>query len=173
MKLKKAQELTTERLHEALSYDPNTGVFRWAISHRRTVIGAIAGNLNDRGYRAICVDGKTYRAYRLAWFYVYGVWPVDQLDHINGVRDDNRIANLREATHAQNQQNRGLGRNNTSRHAGVGWDAERGKWEVRIGVSGVEKKIGRFNDLDEAISARAKAKAKYHSFQPIDRGALE
>lgn len=166
-------ELTAARLREALSYDPDTGIFRWAIARRRIVIGAIAGNLNDQGYRTICVDGKTYKAHRLAWLYVHGEWPAFQLDHRYGIRDDNRISELREATHAQNQQNRGLNRNNTSRHPGVSWDAERGKWKVSISVSGVEKKIGRFKDINEAIVARAKAKAEYHSFQPADRGALE
>ena len=102
------QELTAERLREVLAYDPDTGVFTWKARtspFSRVNVGDVAGNLRRDGYIEICVDGRKHQSHRLAWLYVYGEWPADQIDHINGIRTDNRIANLREANNAENHHN--------------------------------------------------------------------
>jgi hypothetical protein len=98
--------LTAERLRELLHYDPDTGVFTWLrVKGRRVRVGALSGKANGGGYFQIGVDGRIYYAHRLAWLYVHGEWPVASIDHVNCDRCDNRLANLRPATKAQNAAN--------------------------------------------------------------------
>src|SRR5258707_393996 len=94
-------------LRKYLSYDAGTGEFRWLRTdraHCRTV-GKIAGCVGNDGYLFITVCRKFYTAHRLAWFYIHGKWPTEQIDHIDGDRLNNAISNLREATNLQNQRN--------------------------------------------------------------------
>lgn len=96
--------VTPERLRERLHYDPETGLF-----HRRLANGTLAGPSKpdkESGYVSVTVDYQTFRAGRAAWAYVYGEWPDGLIDHINGDRSDNRIANLRVVTPWENSQNR-------------------------------------------------------------------
>ena len=116
--------LTAEELRELLRYDPNTGIFRWKVKQRRVSygVGDVAGSLDSSsGYHRIRIDGRDYRASRLAWLYVYGRWPTDEIDHKNTIRDDDRLANLREATRGQNNYNTKRFSTNTSGLKGVCW----------------------------------------------------
>lgn len=168
----KNRELSQEKLKEILDYDPETGEFRWKVTKSPAAMaGAPAGHIHYAGYRRIMIDGVIFAAHRLAWLYSHGSWPVDQIDHINGVRDDNRISNLREASDDENKQNKGLYRNNVSGHQGVGWHSPSGKWRARIRVGGKLRCVGLFDDIADAIEARAKAKKELHEFQPFDRSA--
>lgn len=163
-------ELTAERLREVLSYDPETGIFRRKVATAQCIkVGAIAGSPHSKGYLRIMVDNRSYLAHRLVWLYVYGRWPADQLDHINGVRSENRIANLREATSAENNQNRAISSNNTSRHQGIYWNSFAGKWHAQIMLAGRMHHIGLFKKIEDAVSARRSAKAALHTFNPSDR----
>src|SRR5687768_770720 len=112
--------LTAEKLRELMDYNPDTGVFLYRKRRGRRSAGLEAGSI-VKGYRLISL-GKQYSAHRLAWLYVYGEWPAGDLDHINCVRDDNRIANLREATDSQNNANRTLAPKNSSGFKGVCWN---------------------------------------------------
>jgi hypothetical protein len=101
--------MTQERLKELFDYNPVTGTFHWKV--RRRSRGGVVDVGQEAGWREqgcirIKVDQRTYLAHRLAWFYVHGVWPKGELDHCNRDREDNRIENLREATHGQNGANR-------------------------------------------------------------------
>ena len=160
--------LTVERIRELLDYDPASGVFiRRTKTSNRIKVGARAGFVNKRnGYRHMRVGGVIYQEHRVVWFYTHGRWPLDQIDHINGVRDDNRLANLREATRAENQQNLGVRRSNTSGHPGVFWDKDRRKWRAGIDVSGERKRLGSFEHFEDAAAAYLAAKAKFHTFNP-------
>ena len=150
------------RLREALSYDQETGQFRWLIGKHK---GEAAGTLHKSGYRYIQLDGRLHRAHRLAWAYVHGEFPKDHIDHINGSRDDNRIANLREATNAQNRQNmRHRRRDKSVGRLGAFWISSRGKWEARITVEGRCKFLGYFETEAQAHAAYVEAKAKEHPF---------
>ena len=168
---KHRNDLTADRLRELLSYDAETGVFHRAKPRKEINVGDVAGCVDSRGYVYARVDGVMYLAHRLAWLYVHGVWPADQIDHINGIRADNRIANLREATSAQNHQNQTHGQGNASGRIGVTWCEPCKKWRALIRVDGVQVHLGVFANIADAIAARAKAKAEYHTFQPYDRGA--
>lgn len=142
--------LTRERLLELLDYDPVTGIFRWKTNPRgRTKPGDIAGTITKRGYIHICLDQHLYLGHRLAWFYVYGVWPV-QLDHKDQRKGNNAIENLREATRSQNMIN--------GRGVGVYWHKKARKFGARIKHNYKQIHIGLFVTRDEALVAR-KAKA--------------
>jgi hypothetical protein len=149
-------------IRDVLHYDPSTGVFTWRKRpSNRVEVGSEAGCFNGRGYRRINIGGAKYLAHHLAWLYVHGKLPEVELDHINGDPADNRFANLREATRAQNGCNLRLSRANTSGHTGVGWDARRKKWYARIDAKRCGKHLGYFDKKEDAIAARRSAALRY------------
>ena len=154
--------LTQERLKELLDYDTATGVFVRRVSRGKAKAGNIAGYTHHEGYVLISIDGRKRLAHRLAWLYTYGYWPTSQLDHINRVRDDNRIENLREVTDQENHWNRGKQKNNSSGLTGVFWDKKSKKWRAYIYVCGKQKHLGLFDTQEEASVAYLKAKAEHH-----------
>lgn len=164
--------LTQTRLKELLQYDPETGVFTWIASKRKnTRAGQVAGCLNKViGYVQIKIDRCRYYGHRLAWLYVNGEFPPNDIDHINRVRSDNRFCNLRLASHAENMQNRSMHRNNTSGHMGVSWDKQHQKWMAHIKFNEKTINLGRFHSINEAVSARKSAELQFHKFQPAQRG---
>ena len=155
-------ELTAEYLRSVLHYEPETGIFTWKVRTSRSVkVGDIAGCPGGGGYPQIRVQRRLHQAHRLAWLYVYGEWPEDQIDHINRIRTDNRISNLREVTNKQNNQNRSKPSNNTSGHPGVHWYKQRSKWQAQITHNQKQIHLGYFSILEEAISARKAAEKLY------------
>ena len=145
-------EVTAERLRQVLSYCPETGEFRWNwIGKFNRFVGKVAGCTNGHGYRIILVDGRIYGAHRLAWMYVHGAFPAHQVDHINGIRTDNRIANLREATVVEKVRNKALQSNNKSGYKGV--SLKDGKWRACICRNGKNTEIGRYDSAVEAARA--------------------
>ena len=156
----KGRALTAERLREVLSYDEKTGAFTWRS------YGRGAGSKHNQGYLAIRVDGRSHLCHRLAWLYSNGRWPAAQIDHINGDRSDNRLANLRECTNAQNAQNMGAHADGNCHHVGVCRISRRTSkpWLAQICVNGKQRRIGQFATELEAVLARAEAKAQFHPF---------
>src|SRR6266498_767328 len=128
---------SVQKLLEFLDYNPEMGEFRWKLRpSKRTSVGAVAGYKNGQGYWQIEFRGKTYQAHRLAWLFTYEKWPRKEIDHINGIRDDNRIDNLREASKSQNQHNRKQwGKPTTSIFKGVTFHKASGKWAAHIQVN--------------------------------------
>lgn len=162
--------LTVERLRQVLHYDPTTGIFTWLVATARQInAGDIAGSLDGDGYLAIQIDTRRYKAHRLAWLYVYGVWPIHQVDHKNCRRSDNRVANLREATNQQNSANSSLGRNNSSGFKGV-FCRHNNRWEAAIKVNGKYKSLGCFNTPGDAHTAYEIA--AQHHFGEFARAAV-
>lgn len=144
------------KVQAALGYDPETGIFTRKVTsspNPRAQAGKQAGGRIAHGYRGIRIDGVRYLEHRLAWFITYGYWP-KELDHINGQKDDNRIANLREATRSQNMANGPLPRNSTSGVKGVSFDKATSKWIAYATLNGKMKNLGRFDSKDAARAAR-------------------
>ena len=147
--------LTQSRLKELLHYDPDTGVFTWRKKMaRRVKIGDEAGCRHSSGYILIQAAGKLYRAHRLAWLYINGSWPSNQIDHINQNKSDNRIKNLRDVTKSINMRNTKKSKNNSSGITGVSWAANRNKWVAYITVNNRRYPLGYFDCRYKAASAR-------------------
>jgi len=161
--------LTQARLKEVLHYDADSGIFRWKTStNRRIKALQVAGCIRGDGYMLIGIDRKFYLAHRLAWLYVHGSWPVDQIDHISGCRTDNRICNLREATGAENMQNhRNPPSSNKSGFLGVSLRLELKKYQACIKIMGKNKHLGLFDTPEQAHEAYLKAKRSHHKFCTI------
>lgn len=148
-----------------LSYNPSTGRFRWKTrTSNRIRVGDVAG-ANNKGYIQIPVNGFMHRAHRLAWLYVYGDWPEDEIDHINGIRDDNRIHNLRSVSAADNNKNQKIHSHNTSGSTGVGWFKKGDSWRAYITVENKYIHLGCYSSFYEALTARKSAEIKY-GFHP-------
>jgi hypothetical protein len=111
------------------------------------------------------IFGTVYLAHRVIWAMQTGAWPEAQIDHISGVRHDNRWLNLRSVTRAENQKNMQVRSDNTSGYSGIGWSERTRKWRTRIFVDGKEHHIGDFHDINDAIAARKAAEAE-HGFHP-------
>lgn len=162
--------LTAERLREVAEYDPDTGLFRWTKPRKKITVGSIAGTLSKRGYIDICIDVRVYKAHRLAWLYTYGEWPAALIDHINGDKTDNRLANLRPATKSENGANRTKHESrNTSGYRGVHWDKRSQRWVACIKQNGVGIHIGSFRTPAEASAAHDLRASKVFGefYQPI------
>ena len=139
----------------------------------KTKVGSIAGTLLPNGYRDIHIYGKKYREHRVIWLWHHGKWPTDQIDHINGVRDDNRIENLREATRVENYQNKTVYKNNLCGKTGVYFHKQRSKWASSIQINKKRVFLGLFEDVESAYAAYVTAKANLHTFQPFPIGSEE
>jgi hypothetical protein len=162
---KRLTELTAEGLRSLLDYDPATGLFRWRDSRTNVKAGSVAGTISRYGYRilSLSVGGKKrkYLSGRLVWLYVHGAWPVDEIDHINGVRDDDRLSNLREANRDQQMANRRCHLRSKSQLKGVE-SHHSGKWSARICVFKKRIYIGNFDTPEEASWAYRVHAEFYH-----------
>jgi hypothetical protein len=153
-----------ERLHELLTYNSDTGVFTWTEKAPPKVRKQIAGSKDSYGHVQIQIDKKIYAAHRLAWLYVHGKLPDYVIDHINGVRDDNRIKNLRDVTILENAQNiRKPLSNNKSGYLGVSFHKATNKYAANIRVNNVQYYLGVFDTPEKAYDAYIKAKREFHT----------
>ena len=160
--------LSYEDLRRVLSYDPETGVWTWQIDvGRRGLAGDRAGGHHADGYRQIAINDIKYLEHRLAFFYVTKKWPINQVDHINGVRNDNRWENLREATIQQNTRNRKRHKNNVSGYKGVSLHGLTGKFQASVMTGGKSKYLGLFDTPEAAsVAYEAAAKEQFGEFYP-------
>jgi len=156
--------ITQKELKELLHYNPITGDFTWIVSRGYVRNNGVAGCDTIYGYRSIKINQKRYQSHRLAWLHVYGEWPKDQIDHINHVRNDNRICNLRSVTRKENLKNKRAYKASKTGVSGVTLYKPNGRWKVTIGSGYSSGYIGYFTDWFEAICARKSAenKHKYH-----------
>lgn len=157
-------QLTQQQLHRLMIYDPQTGVFIWIVSRGKAKPGKRVGTMHHQGYMTTTICGREYGLHRLAWLYVHGAWPKRVIDHINGDRADNRIANLRDVNQTINQQNRRLASatNKSSGLLGVTRKRGRKKYEAGIQVSGKSRYLGTFGTAEEAHAAYIEAKRLMH-----------
>ena len=145
-----------------LRYDAETGKIFWKLNKGGNgKAGNEAGWMN-KFYHRITINRKTYHAHRIAWLLTYGSWPVDQIDHINGNKKDNRLANLRNVSNRENSRNKKIYKNNTSGTLGVSFDKSKQGYVASIMIKGKHKNLGVFKNKEEAIAARAAANIKYN-----------
>lgn len=162
--------LTYERAHERLRHDSESGELIWKVDFWKKVkAGKVAGDRYRNGYRRVCIDSQDYLAHRVVWLMAYGEWPEAEIDHINGVRDDNRLNNLRLATSAQNKQNVGLKSNNKSGFQGVTWFKKARTWRADIAKDHVKHYLGRFDTAAKADEFRDLVKFHLHTFNQTCR----
>ena len=154
--------VNARRVREVLTYNQKTGAFTWYVqTGPRVVVGAFAGTKNVRGYYEISIDGRKYVAHRLAWLYVTGSWPVDEIDHVNGNRADNRFCNLRDVPRAINTQNRRKANAGTSSKL-LGVSKHGVKWRARLQTNGRLTQLGTYDTPEKAHAAYVTAKRKMH-----------
>ena len=153
---------SVEKVRSVLDYNPLTGIFIWKYNPdypqkwNTRYAGTRAGRLSPNGHRAISIEKVRYQAHRLAWIYMTGKKPGEEIDHKNTLRDDNRWSNLREATSLQNKANSNLRSDNTSGSKGVHWDKSRGKWVVIVSIDRSSKNLGRFDSKEKALNVYKK-----------------
>lgn len=143
-----------DNLRESFTYDPNSGKIYWKDRYngREAYTSYQTG-----GYKQGGAFGKFVTAHRVAWFLYYGEWPTAYIDHINGVKDDNRICNLRDVSAKDNSKNQKKAKRNTSGVTGVVWHKNVKRWVVRVG----DNHVGTFTCFVEAVFARRKAEAEH------------
>jgi hypothetical protein len=148
-------------------YNPDSGLFTRNVWRpgRFGQVGRIVGTLNPTGYVIINIEGNLFKAHRLAWFFVYGEWPPEHIDHINGARGDNRIVNLRLANNVQNCWNKTVQPVNKHGCKGVVFHSkgERIKrYQAALNLNGRKKSLGYYLTAEEAHKAYADAVALHH-----------
>ena len=148
-----------EELRQLFQYDAETGIVYWAIRPKnRKRIGDAVGHLCKSGYLSTRAGGRAYRLHQIIWAIYYGEWPLTDIDHANGDRADNRIANLRMASRSQNLANARAKGNNKK---GTSWDSRNGMWRARITVNYKEMWLGYFQTEKEAHAAYMTAAIKH------------
>lgn len=156
-------DLSAEVVRARFNYDPLTGsLTRKQVTHGYFV-GSEVGTTRTDGYRSAQVFGNRYMVHWLIWLHVHGRWPTEELDHINGARSDNRLANLREVTRMQNAQNiHGPKPDNRSGHMGV-YRHRNGKFQAQIRANNRKRFLGTFKTAEEASAAYQQAKRSLHT----------
>ena len=179
-----SEKLEPQELRALLNYDPNTGVLTWnprglgAFNSPRAFkswntrfAGKVAGYFcSVKGYGGITINGKRYLTHRVCWAVYYGKWPEGQIDHIKGIKTDNRISQLRDVSCQDNRRNMPKPINNKSGVVGVSWFKRDSKWQAGIMIDGKSKYLGAFTDKQDAINARKAAEVKYGFHKNHGRG---
>lgn len=151
-------KLTHEQVLSQVSYDPETGEFRRLVNRPHSPVGSDAATkIDTHGYHVVRLLGQEVRAHRLAWFYMTGEWPKNDIDHRDTVRSNNRWSNLRSATRRQNLANSKISSANTSGSKGVSLYKATGRWQAYINRAGKREHLGFFTTRDEAALAYAQA----------------
>lgn len=154
------ERVTASRLREVMDYDPATGAFTWRTKCGSKAAGGIAGTPHKE-YVRIQVDGRLYRAHRLAWLYMTGEWPIE-VDHRNGVGSDNRWGNLRPADRFTNMQNKRRAHRN-SKTGLLGAFPQGDRFRARIRIESKCVSLGMFATAEAAHAAYVEAKRKHHA----------
>lgn len=153
-------ELTQSTVKELLSYDAESGQFFRLQKTKRSPIGQIKTSVLPTGYVMFSIKGRKYLAHRIAWLYVYGYFPAKHIDHIDGCKSNNAIANLRSVTRSLNMQNQR--KPHTGKGLPLGVHMHGNRFKAVIKTNGLQKHIGVFKTQSEASSAYISAKRQLH-----------
>ncbi|HEC8969323.1 TPA: HNH endonuclease [Salmonella enterica subsp. enterica serovar Senftenberg] len=148
------------KFEDIFEYNPDTGELKWKVSFsNRIKAGDKAGSVKkDSGYIRLKLNGRSYQAHRIAWQICHGEIPAGmEIDHINSVRNDNRISNLRLVTHLENVKNQKKHCTNVSGVMGVSWNKKRQKWYAYIHADGKRKYLGYYDCMESAVARRRQA----------------
>lgn len=169
-----AQFPPIEYLRKRLRYEPETGKLFWRVAGREEFVsqrswtvwnkrysGKEVGRVSARGYLVVVLRGKSLASHRVAWAIHTGAWPQNQIDHINGLRTDNRFENMRDVTHAENSRNMRMLDRNSSGRVGVFWAAQSKRWNAQIGHNGRRIHLGSFKEFTDAVAAREAGEVEY------------
>lgn len=169
----KVKHITNDYLKEVLKHDIDTGNFIWVKKtspKSRVNIGEIAGNLNNDGYRRIKLNGKKYQEHVLVWFYHYGKFPNEFLDHVDGDKANNRLENLRECSQGENNRNRAIASNNTTGFRGVTFCKQNGKFKATAHFNGEKIHLGYYiTDLEASDVVEYNTKLLHGEFYKDSR----
>ena len=165
--------VTADEVRRLFRYEPETGRFvRLVLMGRKAAVGDVAGGKSARGAWCISVHKQRHYAHRLAWLYMTGQWPSAEIDHIDGNPLNNAFSNLREATGAQNKQNRHVPRSDNA-HGFMGVYRHgsrkdgRAMWRARVQLNGRQKHVGCFDTPEKANEAYLQAKRELHPFNTL------
>ncbi len=153
--------LTQARVRELFDYRSDGELVRKVRTARCVQVGDVAGCPNGLGYKRTMVDGKLYVNHRLIWLWHHGYLPEHDLDHINRIKDDNRIENLREVSRACNMRNARVHKDSSSGITGVSWVKRTSKWRAELQIPNKAVYLGCYDTLLEAAKARWEAEVKY------------
>lgn len=163
--------ICVDEIRRHVSYNGETGDLRCEMPFGNKYLpGDIIKSRHNKGYIAFYYFGKYLLGHRVAWAIQTGAWPSEEIDHRDGDRSNNRLDNLRLASHAENMQNRPIQVNNKSGVPGVWFEKRTGRWRAEIQLGGRQIRAGRFVSFKDASAAVAELRRKHHSFQPIPRG---
>lgn len=154
--------ITQNELKSLFYYEHETGNFICKKASGRLKVGDICGNKNHDGYMRIRINYKHYASHRLIWLYVYGEFPKNEIDHINGIKHDNRLCNLREATRSQNSLNRAITKRNTSKFKGVTFNKKTNKWQSQASFNNKYYYLGSFEKKEDAYNKYCEFSKKHH-----------
>lgn len=155
--------ITQDYLRSILEYNQDTGIFTWIFGNNRRVrAGDVAGCIDKDGYIQIRVCKKLYRAHRLAWLYMNGMFPESHIDHIDNNRTNNSLSNLRLANYTKNNWNACISKNSTSGVKGVNWDNRANAYKARVMKNGKLYHFGSFRTIEEASIAVKKGREYLH-----------
>jgi hypothetical protein len=154
--------LNQELLKELVNYDPNTGVFAWKKIRPGVSSSKKFGSLKPSGYIVVLINKKLYRLHRLAWLYMTGEWPENEIDHINGNKADNRFCNIRKATKAENNWNKKVRKDSTTGVKNVLYYPKYQSYYVRITANKIAHSFGPFKTKDQAALVAKEKRAEIH-----------
>lgn len=161
-------KLTQKRLKETLRYCPATGEWMWLKTlSNRSIRGNFAGSVYGNGYKYIKINGKRFKASRLAWFYMTNGWPEKEIDHKDRNPLNDKWNNLRDVSSSINKLNTKIRIDSTSKVKGVHKNKRQDDWEAYIYVNKKKKYLGRFKESKNAIIARKNAEIKYYNIEGL------
>ncbi|AUR97566.1 AP2/ERF domain protein [Vibrio phage 1.242.O._10N.261.54.B2] len=156
-------QIDIDHIKEHVNYNRDTGVLTWRKNFFKTKVDSEVGSVSNLGYRKFGLSGTTYLSHRVVWAIHYSEQPPEIIDHINGNRLDNRIANLRSSDHTENAENqrKAMRSNKTSKYLGV--SKFKGRWRARIKARGKYIFLGYHETEEQARDAYLDAKRRLHA----------